>query len=81
GILEGVSFALRAATLAFIAATLLLTTDPNDLVQGLAKLGLPYSWGLTVGLALRYLPTTYGLYVTINEAQQARGWVVGKGNL
>jgi len=81
GILEGVSFALRAATLAFVAATLLLTTDPNELVQGLAKLGLPYSWGLTVGLALRYLPTTYGLYVTINEAQQARGWIVGKGNL
>ena len=27
GILEGVSFALRAATLAFMAATLLLTTD------------------------------------------------------
>jgi energy-coupling factor transport system permease protein len=81
GILEGVSFALRAATLAFVAATLLLTTDPNKLVQGLAKLGLPYSWGLTVSLALRYLPTTYGLYVTINEAQQARGWVVGKGNL
>ena len=81
GILEGISFALRAATLAFVAATLLLTTDPNELVQGLAKLGLPYSWGLTVGLALRYLPTTYGLYVTINEAQQARGWIVGKGNL
>lgn len=81
GILDGVSFALRAASLAFVAASLLLTTDPTDLVQGLAKLGLPYSWGLTVGLALRYLPITYGLYVTISEAQQARGWIVGKGNL
>ena len=81
GILDGVSFALRAASLAFVAAVLLLTTDPTDLVQGLTKLGLPYSWGLTVGLAIRYLPTTYGLYLTINEAQQARGWIVGKGNL
>jgi len=81
GILEGVSFSLRAATLAFVAAALLLTTEPNALVQGLAKLGLPYSWGLTVGLAIRYLPTTYGLYVDIHEAQQARGWIVGKGNL
>ncbi|MFN2240943.1 MAG: energy-coupling factor transporter transmembrane component T family protein [Anaerolineae bacterium] len=81
GILDGVSFALRAASLAFLAAVLLLTTDPTDLVQGLTKLGLPYSWGLTVGLAIRYLPTTYGLYLTINEAQQARGWIVGKGNL
>ena len=81
GILDGVSFALRAATLAFVAATLLLTTEPTNLVRGLTKLGLPYSWGLTVGLAIRYLPTTYGLYVTINEAQQARGWIVGRGNL
>lgn len=79
GILEGISFALRAAALAFVAATLLLTTDSNQLVQGLVKLGLPYPWGLTVGLAIRYLPTTYGLYVTVGEAQQARGWIVGRG--
>jgi energy-coupling factor transport system permease protein len=32
-----------------------------------------------VGLAIRYLPTTYGLFVTVSEAQQARGWIVGKG--
>jgi len=79
GILEGISFALRAAALAFVAATLLLTTDSNQLVQGLVKMGLPYPWGLTVGLAIRYLPTTYGLYVTIGEAQQSRGWIVSRG--
>jgi len=32
-----------------------------------------------VGLAIRYLPTTYGLFVTVSEAQQARGWIVGEG--
>jgi energy-coupling factor transport system permease protein len=81
GILEGVSFALRAAALAFLAAALLLTTDPTQLVRGLVKLGLPYPWGLTVDLAIRYLPTTYGLFVTISEAQQARGWIMDQGNL
>jgi len=81
GLLDGLSFALRAATLAFVAAVLLLTTDPNRLVQGLVKLGLPYPWGLTVGLAIRYLPTTYGLFVSIGEAQQARGWIVGQGGV
>ena len=81
GILEGVSFALRAAALAFLAATLLLTTDPTQLVRSLVKLGLPYPWGLTVGLSIRYLPTTYGLFVTISEAQQARGWIINQGNL
>jgi energy-coupling factor transport system permease protein len=79
GLLDGLSFALRAATLAFVAAVLLLTTDPNRLVQGLVKLGLPYSGGLTVGLAIRYLPTAYGLFAAIGEAQQARGWIVDQG--
>ena len=81
GLLDGVSFALRAAALAFVAAIFFLTMDPAQLVQGLVKLGLPYPWGLTVGLAIRYLPTTYGLFVTISEAQQARGWIMDQGGL
>jgi energy-coupling factor transport system permease protein len=81
GILEGVSFALRAAALTFLAALLLLTTDPSRLVQGMVKLGVPYTWGLTVGLSIRYLPTTFGLLVTVREAQQARGWVMERGNI
>jgi energy-coupling factor transport system permease protein len=80
GLLGGVSFALRAAALAFVAGVLLLTTDPARLVQGLVKLGLPYPWGLTIGLAIRYLPTTYALFLSIGEAQQARGWSVGQGD-
>jgi energy-coupling factor transport system permease protein len=79
GLLDGVSFALRAAALAFVAAVLMLTTDPTLLVRGLVKLGLPYPWGLTVGLAIRYLPTTFGLFAAISEAQQARGWIVDQG--
>jgi energy-coupling factor transport system permease protein len=80
GILEGISFALRMAALAFVAATVLLTTPSAKLVQGLVKFGLPYPWGLTVDLAIRYLPTTYGLFVTVSEAQQARGWIINQGN-
>jgi energy-coupling factor transport system ATP-binding protein len=80
GISIGLSFALRTATLAFIISVLLLTTDPTKLVQGLTKLGLPYSWGLTVGLALHHLPTTFALFTAIHEAQQARGWIAGRGS-
>ncbi len=80
GISVGLSFALRTATLAFIVAVLLLTTDPTRLVQGLTNLGLPYPWGLTVGLALHHMPTTFALFATISEAQQARGWIAGRGN-
>jgi energy-coupling factor transport system permease protein len=81
GLLGALSFALRAAALAFVTAVLLLTTDSARLVQGLVRLGLPYEWGLTIALAFRYLPETYGLYVAVMEAQQARGWVVGEGHL
>ena len=81
GILGGVSFALRVVALAFVVAILLLTTEMTDLVQGLVKLGLPYTWGLTVGLSIRHLPTTYSLFSTISEAQQARGWIIGEGNI
>lgn len=81
GLLAGLSFALRAASLTFVAAGLLLTTEPSELVQGLVKLGLPYPWGLTVGLAIRYLPTTYGLFVAVREAQEARGWILDRGNV
>jgi energy-coupling factor transport system ATP-binding protein len=80
GLLDGASFALRAATLAFVAAILIITTEPTQLVRGLVKVGLPYTWGLTVALAMRYLPTTYSLYLTVSEAQQARGWIIGQGS-
>jgi len=80
GGLMGVVFALRVNGMAFVSAGLLFTTEPTLLVRGLVKLGLPYEWGLTVSLAIRYLPTTYGLYQSVYEAQQARGWDPGRGN-
>jgi energy-coupling factor transport system permease protein len=81
GVLMGVVFALRVNGMAFAAAGLLFTTEPTQLVRGLVKLGLPYEWGLTVSLAIRYLPTTYGLYQSIYQSQQARGWDPGRGNI
>jgi energy-coupling factor transport system permease protein len=81
GLLSGVVFALRINGMAFVVAGLLYVTEPAQLVRGLVKLGLPFEWGLTVSLALRYLPTTYGLYQSIYESQQARGWDPAQGNL
>ncbi len=79
GVATGAAFALRVNGMAFAAAGLLFTTEPTQLVRGLVKLGLPYDWGLTVSLAIRYLPTTYGLYQSIHEAQLARGWDPQRG--
>jgi len=81
GILAGLRIALRVASAAFIALTPILTTPIPALVRGLEKIGLPYTWGMTVGLALRYLETLTELYQTINEAQQARGWDTASRNI
>jgi energy-coupling factor transport system permease protein len=81
GVTSALGFALRANALACVAAMPLLTTSQDGLVRGLVKLGMPYTWGLTVSLALRYLPTAYGLFVTIRQAQEARGHVVGRGRV
>ena len=81
GLWQGLGMALRVDALAFAFLALLCSTDQARLVRGLVKLGLPYEWGLTLAIALRYLPTLYGTYTTVSEAQQARGWVVGEGNL
>jgi energy-coupling factor transport system permease protein len=74
GLRQGLVAALRVNGLAFAAFILLLTTRQTDLVQGLVRLGLPFEWGLTLALGLRYLPLLYGTYGTITDAQRARGW-------
>ena len=81
GLLDGVSFALRANAMAFAASLLLFVTEAQALVLGLVRLGLPFEYGMTFSLALRYLPTTYGLWVNIIEAQQARGWTPERQHL
>ena len=43
------------------------------MVRGFVALGLPYEWGLTVALSLRYLPILAGLIEQVREAQEARG--------
>lgn len=81
GVMLGVLYALRVAAAAFVVLVPILTTPINTMVRGLQKLGLPYTWGLTIGLALRYLGTIGELYTTISESQQARGWDASTGGL
>jgi len=75
GLLAALTFAIRAAAIAFAAMLPVLTTPLEKLVRGLEKLGMPYTWSLTIGLAMRYLTTLFALYAAIRQAQQARGWL------
>lgn len=68
----GLAIGLRIAALALAVCAWLYTTDAERIVLSLVALGMPYSWGLTIGMALRYLPTMASVFRSISEAQQAR---------
>lgn len=72
-VVHGVALAARLNALAQLYFVLLFTTDQMVLVRGLVQLGLPFEWGLTLSIALRYVPTFFGTFQMITEAQQARG--------
>jgi len=69
---QGLAAALRIGALSFAIFAWLFTTSQTALVRSLIWLGLPYEWGLTISMALRYLPTMGALFGTISDAQQAR---------
>jgi energy-coupling factor transport system permease protein len=66
--------------MAFCAFALLYTTPQGSLVRGLVKLGLPYEYGLSLAIALRYIPTFGGIILMIMDAQKARGLELDKGS-
>jgi energy-coupling factor transport system permease protein len=80
-LLRGITLALRIAALAFIILSWLFTTDQATLTRSLVGLGLPYTWGLTLAMALRYIPTMAATFRMISDAQQARALELGKGNI
>ncbi|GAB4467353.1 MAG: energy-coupling factor transporter transmembrane component T [Anaerolineae bacterium] len=73
GIQTGIRYALQMSSAAFAVLLPIVTTPLNQIVQALHRLGLPYRWSMVIGLALHYLGTLGDLYITILEAQQARG--------
>ena len=70
---QGLVLGARILSMALVVFVWLYTTDQPALIRGLVKLKLPYEWGLTLSLALRYIPTLQRTYTLISEAQQARG--------
>jgi len=77
----GLAIGLRIAALALAVCAWLYTTDAERIVLSLVALGMPYTWGLTAGMALRYLPTMAAVFRSISEAQQARALDLKAGGL
>ena len=79
GIIDAATLALRALNIAFFVGGLLFTTEHRAIVLALVRLGMPYTWGLTISLALRFLLAIQSLFRAVHDAQAARGWVA-QGN-
>jgi energy-coupling factor transport system permease protein len=77
---HGLALALRLNALAQLYFLLLFTTDQMTLVRGLVALGVPFDWGLTLAIALRYVPAFFGTFQMIADAQQSRGLELNRGN-
>ena len=74
GVLQGLATALRVIGMSLLFYLVLFTTRQSALVRGLVRLGLPFEWGLTLAIALRYIPTFTAVVQQIQQAQAARGW-------
>ena len=61
-----------------LALLFLLTTNPSQFASSLNKIGLPYRSSYSVSLALRYIPDMQEKFITIRNAQEARGMELSK---
>lgn len=79
-LLVGVATAMRIVAVSFIFLFWIGTTDTRSLVRGFVRLGLPFKWGMSLTIGLRFIPTFAGIFMTVSEAQQSRGLIM-EGNV
>ena len=73
GVMAGANMALRFLVILSASFTFVLTTDPDALASSLIRWGIPYRYGFTLILALRFVPFFRNELRTVREAQRMRG--------
>lgn len=76
---QGFAAAVRIVALAYVSATVVLTTDMRALLRALVRLGAPYEAALAVTIGLSYVPRIRRTYEQVTEAQMARGFDLAAG--
>lgn len=71
-LISGLTVALRINAVTLFVFAWLYTTPHESSVRALVKLRIPYVWGLTFLLAMRYIPSFQRSYTMILDAQRAR---------
>lgn len=64
---------LKYFTVIPVALMFILTTNPSEFAASLNKIGIKYSAGYAVAIALRYIPDVQKDFLEIKQAQEARG--------
>lgn len=64
---------LKYFTVIPVALMFVVTTDPSEFAASLNKLGVKYSIGYSISIALRYIPDVQKDFTEIKHAQEARG--------
>lgn len=80
GMSSGVAVGVRLLSMALSVLLLLSTTESRDLTRALVALGLPYDWGMSLALALRFLPEFIVTYQTVRQGMQSRALDFNRGS-
>lgn len=70
---------MKYFTLIPVALLFILTTNPSEFASSLNKIGVKYSIGYAIAIALRYIPDVQKNFREIKNAQEARGLDMSKG--
>ena len=73
GVIAGANMALRFLVVLSASFAFVLTTDPDALASSFIRWGIPYRYGFTLILALRFVPFFRNELRTVREAQRLRG--------
>jgi len=77
----GVAMSLRLITIISAFAILTLVIHPDDLMQTMTKLKLPYKSVLVISLCSRFIPSLLDDVDCIRDVQRSRGLEMDKGRL
>ncbi len=78
GLQYGLQETGRLMVSVFSSLLLIMTTTPSDIVWALRKFGMPQRVGLSVSVALRYLPQMFERLNTLMQAIKVRGYDFSK---
>ncbi|MFW9924975.1 MAG: energy-coupling factor transporter transmembrane component T family protein [Candidatus Thorarchaeota archaeon] len=78
-ILFAASITFRVLTIALSSVFFSVTTDTNEFLQALRKLGIPYEIAISVGLIIYFLPMVVEETTTVRDSLETRGVSIRRG--